>query len=198
VISKCLSSLRRRRANSRLITIVGKLFTYPVWQRRCGTSSILTARPRSKSTPPPHSIRCFFGAVFSAGGNTIVPSQKVCNWRQICRFFEDVVLYHALAMRVICAYSNYASTLIFKIGLESFRRYAHSMRMKRNNSVEPRSRKRFRHRAIRINITLPPVLAPVLDKIIADKGFSGPVDYFKNRIRLDGQLTLRLDEQASS
>lgn len=65
----------------------------------------------------------------------------------------------------------------------------------RMRATQPRLRKRSRDRSISMNITLPPRLVIALDRIIADKGFSGPVDYFKSRIRLDGQLTLKLDDE---
>lgn len=60
------------------------------------------------------------------------------------------------------------------------------------------ARKSARERSIRLNITLTPTLTVVLDRIITTRGFSGPVDYFQNRIRLDGGLNLKPDEQAQS
>jgi hypothetical protein len=59
------------------------------------------------------------------------------------------------------------------------------------------ARKPARQKAIRLNITLNPTLTIVLQNIITTRGFSGPVDYFQSRIRLDGGLGLSTDEQTA-
>lgn len=56
------------------------------------------------------------------------------------------------------------------------------------------TRRKYRHEtAVPLNITLPPRLHKEMIKIIDEKGFNGPSDYFQARIRLDGGLTLTID-----
>jgi hypothetical protein len=45
-----------------------------------------------------------------------------------------------------------------------------------------------------INVSLPPVLAVELDKIVARLGFKGPSDYFQASIRYDAGLNLRHEQ----
>jgi len=71
--------------------------------------------------------------------------------------------------------------------------YAHSVRM-----IARSRRKRSHEQAIPLNITLPPLLYRTLETIVRDKGFSGPVDYFKTRIRLDGGLELKRDAETQT
>ena len=40
-------------------------------------------------------------------------------------------------------------------------------------------------RAVRVNITLPPLLARALARIVQEHGFSGPCAYFQEMIRRD-------------
>jgi hypothetical protein len=46
-------------------------------------------------------------------------------------------------------------------------------------------RKPSRERAVRMNITLPPLLAGALARIVQERGFSGPCAYFQEMIRRD-------------
>jgi hypothetical protein len=51
-------------------------------------------------------------------------------------------------------------------------------------------RKREHEKVVRINITLTPTLLDHAERIIAQHGYTGPSDYFSNRIRIDAGLVL--------
>lgn len=60
--------------------------------------------------------------------------------------------------------------------------------MKRHTRTHPRGE------SVVINVSLPPVLAVELDKIVARLGFKGPSDYFQASIRYDAGLNLRHEQ----
>jgi hypothetical protein len=53
---------------------------------------------------------------------------------------------------------------------------------------EPSVRKRAHETAIRINISLPPVLFDASQRLIKDGGYSGLSDYVQDRIRTDADM----------
>lgn len=50
--------------------------------------------------------------------------------------------------------------------------------------------------AVPVNLTLPPLLHKKLQELVQLKGFTGPSDYFRERIRMDCGLTLAAIENA--
>ena len=92
-------------------------------------------------------------------------------------------------MRESCAILAHESRTFFtRTGcffVASKTNHAYSLRMKRNSS------RKFGHNGVvAVNVTLPSILIPELEKIIVKYGFKGPSDFFQSTIRQNAGMTL--------